>query len=50
MALIPYDPFSEINQFRRNMNRVFSEGFPHFFENFETMNTPGLIFMKLLMK
>ncbi|MED1442033.1 Hsp20/alpha crystallin family protein [Aeribacillus composti] len=42
MALIPYDPFSEINQFRRNMNRVFSESFPHFFENFETMNTPRL--------
>lgn len=40
MALIPYEPFRQLDHFRREMNRVFSEGFPNLFDSFDPHNTP----------
>lgn len=42
MALIPYDPFQELQHFRRNINRMFSDNFSHFFENFGQMDMPRI--------
>jgi len=39
MALIPYEPLRQLDHFRREMNRVFSEGFPNLFEN-ESIGVP----------
>lgn len=42
MALTPYEPFRQLDHFRREMNRFFTEGFPHFLEGFERAGIPRM--------
>jgi len=42
MALTPYEPFRQFDNFRREMNRFFTEGFPHLFEGFERTGIPRM--------
>ncbi|MDQ0162950.1 Hsp20/alpha crystallin family protein [Bacillus alveayuensis] len=42
MALIPYEPFRQLDHFRREMNRMFTEGFPQLMDHFERATIPRM--------